>query len=86
MFVTAGLARAQRGNHHFLETFPFFAAAVLAVAATQQTTDHTILAKQIHFRAWIAWLPIHVNDMTCLHAAVWIASLWSILQWLGALF
>jgi hypothetical protein len=48
VLVAAGLARAQRENHHFLETF--FAAATLAVAATQQSTDHSILAAQIRFR------------------------------------
>ena len=79
-------ARAQRANRNFLETFPFFAAALLAVAATHQTTDHTVLATQIYVWARVAYLPIYVIGIPYLRTAVWIVSFWGILQLIEALF
>jgi len=73
-------ARAARASHNFLETFAFFAAATLAVVATQQTDAHTAIGAQVYFWARLAYLPIYVVGIPYLRTAVWAASLWGILQ------
>jgi uncharacterized MAPEG superfamily protein len=73
-------ARAARASHNFLETFAFFAAATLAVMATQQTDAHTAIGAQVYFWTRVAYLPIYVVGIPYLRTAVWGASLWGILQ------
>lgn len=84
--LTGFAARAQRASHNFLETFPFFAAALLAVVALHETSGHTALATQIYFWARLAYLPIYVIGIPYLRTAVWIVSFWGTLQLIEALF
>jgi len=84
--LTGFAARASRANKNFLETFGFFAAAVLAVAVAQHTTPHTALGAKIYFWSRLAYLPIYVIGIPYLRTAVWALSFWGILQVLEALF
>lgn len=84
--LTGIAARAARANGNFLETFGFFAAAVLAVAIAGRTTPHTALGAEIYFWARLAYLPIYVAGIPYLRTAVWALSLWGMLQVLEALF
>ncbi len=84
--LTGAAARAARANRNFLETFPFFAAAVLAVVAAKQNTDHTALGAQLYFWARVAYLPIYIVGIPYLRTLVWAASLWGLLQVVEALF
>ena len=43
--------RLQRAQSNFMETFPFFAAAVLAVVLTQRQDGMTAVAVQLYFWA-----------------------------------
>jgi uncharacterized MAPEG superfamily protein len=79
-------ARAARASRNFLETFPFFAAAVLAVMLTHRNTDHTALGAQIYFWARVAYWPIYAAGIPYLRTAVWIVAFWGFLQVLEALF
>jgi uncharacterized MAPEG superfamily protein len=79
-------ARADRASRNFLETFPFFAAAVLAVMLTHRNTDHTALGAQIYFWARVAYWPIYAAGIPYLRTAVWIVAFWGFLQVLEALF
>lgn len=83
--LTGVAARAARANANFLETFGFFAAAVLAVVLAKQNTDHTALGAQLYFWARLAYLPIYLIGIPYLRTAVWAVSLWGILQLLEAL-
>lgn len=78
-------ARADRANRNFLETFAFFAAATLAVVAMHKTGTQTTIGAQIYFWARVAYLPVYVIGIPYLRTAIWIASLWGILQMLEAL-
>ncbi len=78
-------ARADRARHNFLETFAFFAAATLAVVAMHKTGAQTALGAQIYFWARLVYLPVYVIGIPYLRTAIWIASLWGILQMLEAL-
>lgn len=79
-------ARVDRGLRNFLETFPFFVAAVLAVVLTQRTSADTALGAQVYFWARLAYLPIYASGIPYLRSLVWAVSLWGLLQVLWALF
>ena len=78
-------ARAARANGNFLETFPFFAAAVLAVVLTKTNTPHTALGAELYFWARVAYLPIYIVGIPYVRTLVWVVSFWGLLQVLEAL-
>jgi len=84
--LTGFAARAARANKNFLETFAFFAAAVLAVVVAQHTTPQTALGAKIYFWSRLAYLPIYVIGIPYVRTAVWALSFWGILQVLEGLF
>ncbi len=84
--LTGAAARAERALRNFLETFPFFAAAVLAVVVTQRTSAETALGAQLYFWARLAYVPIYLAGIPYLRSLVWVVSVWGLLQVLWALF
>jgi len=83
--LTGVAARAARASANFLETFGFFAAAALAVAATHRDTPQAAFGAQLYFWARLVYLPIYLAGIPYLRTAVWAVSLWGILQVLEAL-
>lgn len=83
--LTGFAARAGRASGNFLETFPFFAAAVLAVVLAHRQSDHTALGAQIYFWARLAYLPIYIVGIPYLRTAVWAFGFWGMLQVIEAL-
>ena len=73
-------ARAERAFRNFLETFAFFAAAVLAVALTHKSDASSLLGAQIYVWARMAYLPIYLVGIPYLRTLVWAASFWGMLQ------
>ena len=84
--LTGAAARAGRASANFLETFPFFAAAVLAVVVARQNTPHTVLGAAVYFWARVAYLPIYIVGIPYLRTLVYGVSLWGLLQLIEALF
>ncbi len=84
--LSGAAARAARANANFLETFAFFAAAVLAVVLAKQNTSHTALGAQLYFWARAAYLPVYLIGIPYLRTLVWAISLWGMLQVLEGLF
>ena len=84
--LTGAAARAHRASRNFLETFPFFAAAVLAVTLVKTGTPHTALGAMAYFWARLVYLPVYVIGIPYLRTLVWAVSLWGLLQVLWALF
>lgn len=78
-------ARAVRASANILETFAFFAAATLAVVVAHKTNAYTALGAQVYVWARVAYLPCYIIGIPYLRTAIWIASLWGILQMLEAL-
>jgi uncharacterized MAPEG superfamily protein len=72
-------ARAARASGNFLETFGFFAALVLALAVTQQSTPHTVLGAELYFWARLVYLPVYLIGIPYLRSLVWTVSLCGIL-------
>lgn len=79
-------ARADRASRNFLETFPFFAAVVLAVVLAKTQTAQTALGAQIYFWARLVYLPVYIVGIPYIRTLVWAASLWGLLQVLYGLF
>lgn len=84
--LTGVAARLDRASRNFLETFPFFAAAVLAVVVSDRMSGDTALGAQVYFWARLAYLPIYAAGIPYLRTLVWVVSLWGLLQVLWALF
>ncbi|HET6913863.1 MAG TPA: MAPEG family protein [Rhodanobacteraceae bacterium] len=78
-------ARADRASRNFLETFAFFAAATLAVVLAHKNSAQTAIAAMIYFWARVAYLPVYIIGIPYLRTAIYIASIWGILQMLEAL-
>ena len=83
--LTGAAARAARASRNFLETFPFFAAAVLAVVLSKTNTPHTALGAELYFWARLVYLPIYIVGIPYLRTLVWAVSFWGLLQVLEAL-
>ncbi|AND67937.1 hypothetical protein ATSB10_04830 [Dyella thiooxydans] len=83
--LTGAAARATRASANFLETFPFFAAAVLAVLVAQRADAHTALGAQIYLWARVAYLPVYLAGIPYLRTVVWAAALAGLLMVLGGL-
>jgi uncharacterized MAPEG superfamily protein len=79
-------ARACRANLNFLETFGFFAAAVLAVVATQRTTPDTAVGVELYFWARVIYLPLYIIGVPYIRTLVWAVSLWGLLKVILVLF
>jgi uncharacterized MAPEG superfamily protein len=84
--LTGAAARAVRANANFLETFPFFAAAVLGVVLAAKATAHTTLGCEVYLGARLAYLPIYLLGIPYLRTLVYGVSIWGLLQVLEALF
>ncbi|MEO8003199.1 MAG: MAPEG family protein [Arenimonas sp.] len=73
--LTGVAGRLDRASRNFLETFPFFAAAVLAVLFTQHATPETAMGAQIYFWSRVAYLPVYAAGISYLRTLIWVASL-----------
>jgi uncharacterized MAPEG superfamily protein len=68
----AGAAgRAQRASRNFLETFPLFAAAVLAVMVAGHGTAHTAQGAMLYFWARLLYLPVYLIGIPYLRTLIW---------------
>jgi len=84
--LTGVTARMDRAFKNFLETFPFFAAAVLAVVATGRTSADTALGVQLYFWARVAYVPLYAAGIPYVRTLVWAVSFWGLIKVLAALF
>jgi uncharacterized MAPEG superfamily protein len=71
---------------NFLETFPFFAAAVLVVVLAKANSSQTALGAQLYFWGRLAHLPIYVIGIPYLRTLVWAVAFAGLVMVLGALF
>ncbi|MHA6203132.1 MAPEG family protein [Dyella soli] len=77
-------ARTDRASRNFLETFVFFAAAVLSVVLAQRGNAMSALGAQIYFWARLAYLPIYAIGIPYVRTLVWAASLAGVVMVLAA--
>ena len=84
--LTGVTARMDRAFGNFVETFPFFAAAVLAVLVSGQSNATSALGAQLYFWARVAYLPLYAAGVPYLRTLVWTVSLIGLMMVLAALF
>jgi uncharacterized MAPEG superfamily protein len=84
--VTGAASRAARASGNFLETFGFFAAAVLAVTVSNRSSPGTALGTELYFWARVVYLPIYIGGVPYVRTAVWAVSLWGIIKVIEGLF
>lgn len=83
--LTGAAGRADRAMCNFLETFPFFAAAVLAVAVTGSSNAMTALGAAFYFWARLVYVPLYLAGIPYLRSLVWAVSLLGMLLVLSGL-
>lgn len=72
--LTGLAARVDRSSRNFMETFVFFAAAVLAVVAGQCTSAKTAFGAELYLWARVVYLPVYAIGIPYLRTLVWTAS------------
>jgi uncharacterized MAPEG superfamily protein len=77
--LTGVAARADRASRNFLETFPFFAAAVLGVVLLVRNTAHTAMGTELYFWARLVYLPVYMIGIPYLRTLVWAVSIFGLL-------
>ncbi|NLA68857.1 MAG: hypothetical protein GX856_11570 [Gammaproteobacteria bacterium] len=78
--------RVNRAFNNFLESFPMFAAAVLAVALMERGSAQTALGAQLYFWARLVYIPAYASGIPYVRSLVWAVSLVGILMVLVAAF
>jgi uncharacterized MAPEG superfamily protein len=73
--LTGVAARADRASRNFLETFPFFAVAVLALVLQGRNTAHTAMGTELFFWARLVYLPVYMIGIPYLRTLVWAVSI-----------
>jgi len=87
MPITGAAARLHRAFWNFLETFPFFAAAVLAAAAAGKLgTDLTVWGSIVYVVGRALYAPLYAAGIPMVRSIVWFASLIGLIMILVALF
>ena len=82
---TGVAGRLDRASNNFLETFPFFAAAVLAVIAADATDARTALGAQLYFWARLVYVPLYASGIPYVRSLVWAVSIVGLLMVLNRL-
>ncbi|THD06012.1 hypothetical protein B1991_15065 [Rhodanobacter lindaniclasticus] len=77
--------RLDRARANFLETFPLFAAAVLAAHVLQQHDQLTVLGAQLYFWARVLYVPVYAAGIPYLRSLTWAVSVAGIVLLLVAL-
>lgn len=84
--VTPLAGRFNRASINFLETFPLFAAAVLAVVAIGAADGRTAMGAQMYFWARVAYLPAYAAGIPYVRTLAWAVSITGLVFVVLALF
>jgi uncharacterized MAPEG superfamily protein len=63
--------RLQRALHNFVETFPFFAAAVLIAHVAGRHSALTLWGVQLYFWGRVAYLPLYAFGIPKVRSMAW---------------
>ena len=72
--LTGAAGRADRAFRNFLETFPFFAAVVLAAVVAYRTDALTALGVQLYLWARVVYVPLYVAGIPYLRSLAWMVA------------
>jgi uncharacterized MAPEG superfamily protein len=79
-------ARLDRAFRNFMETFPFFAAAVLTACLTAKTGPTTLWGSALYVAARALYVPIYAAGIAYLRSLVWFAAAVGLVMVITALF
>jgi uncharacterized MAPEG superfamily protein len=77
--------RLERALRNFLETFPLFAAVVLAAQVSDTHNTLTGLGAQLYFWARVAYVPLYAAGVPVVRSLVWNVATIGILLFVAAL-
>jgi uncharacterized MAPEG superfamily protein len=66
-------SRADRASRNFLETFAFFAAALVCAIAMHREGHLAVIGAHLYFWARVAYLPVYLIGIPVLRSLIWIA-------------
>jgi uncharacterized MAPEG superfamily protein len=69
--LTGVAGRLERASRNFLETFPFFVAAVLIADAVNQHGRLIVFSCQLYFWARLAYLPLYAAGVPVARTIAW---------------
>ena len=78
--------RLERAFRNFMESFPFFAVAVIVAGLAGKHSALTLWGSQIYLAARIVYLPLYAFGVVALRTLVWLIALIGIVMVLAALF
>ncbi|MEO8113072.1 MAG: MAPEG family protein [Phenylobacterium sp.] len=84
--VSGVAARLDRAFKNFLETFPLFAAAVIACGMANKFGGMTLYGCAIYVLARAVFVPVYATGITIVRTLVWTASMVGILMVIVAFF
>ncbi len=84
--VSAVAGRLDRAFRNFMETFPFFAVAVLATHAMGRFSWMTLLGTQVYVVARVIYVPLYAAGVPVIRTLVWLISLVGLILVIAALF
>lgn len=84
--VSAVAGRLERAYRNFMETFPFFAIAILAAHATNRFGALTLIGSQVYLIARIIYVPLYGLGVPVFRTLTWLVSLIGLLLVVAALF
>jgi uncharacterized MAPEG superfamily protein len=84
--VTGAASRLEKASKNFFETFPIFAALVLACVATGRHNTAVVLGAYLYFFARLVYLPAYGFGIPKVRTLVWLVSVLGILFVLWGLF
>lgn len=83
--LTGVAARMDRAFKNFMETFPFFIAAILMVQITQMQSSSSMLGAHLYFWARLFYVPMYAAGSPVVRTLVWSISLIGLIMVLTAL-
>jgi uncharacterized MAPEG superfamily protein len=84
--VTGQAARLSRAYANFLETFPLFAVAVIAVVMAGKTSSQTTFGCWLYLVARVAYTPLYALGLPVVRTIAWTASMIGIIWIIVAFF
>jgi uncharacterized MAPEG superfamily protein len=69
--LTGIAARAERALRNYLETFPFFAAAILVITVTNTHSWLTVWGAHLYFWGRIVYAILYTADLSLARSLVW---------------
>lgn len=84
--ASAFALRLDRAYRNFMETFPFFAAAILLCFVTNRFGWLTLIGSQLYFIARVVYLPLYAFGVPGIRTLVWLVALIGLVMTIAAIF